>query len=127
MVDKMDLKVLQKSYTFSSSLSTGSQKLGSWIDRRARKLSMKCSKSITLGRDNTISLSFWLGIKLNILCLFGKAFTQNSLPATRPSWSETTNFFFEFQCKDTWNGSISNVYFVLWMTPSSPSDAEVAN
>jgi hypothetical protein len=45
---KMDIKVLQKSNTFSS-LSTGSQKLGSWFDRRARKLSMKCSKSITLG------------------------------------------------------------------------------
>ena len=46
---KMDIKVLQKSNTFSS-LSTGSQKLGSWFDRRARKLSMKCSKSITLGK-----------------------------------------------------------------------------
>ena len=45
---KMDIKVLQKSNTFSS-LSTGSQKLGSWFDRRARKISMKCSKSITLG------------------------------------------------------------------------------
>ena len=46
---KMDIKVLQKSNTFSS-LSSGGQKLGSWFDRRARKLSMKCSKSITLGK-----------------------------------------------------------------------------
>jgi hypothetical protein len=50
-VRKMDIKVLQKSNTFSS-LSTGSQKLGSWFDRRARKLSMKCSKSITLGKNS---------------------------------------------------------------------------
>jgi len=48
--DKMDLKVLQKSNTFSS-LSNGSQMLGSWFDRRAKKLSMKCSKSITLGEQ----------------------------------------------------------------------------
>jgi hypothetical protein len=48
---KMDIKVLQKSNTFSS-LSTGSQKLGSWFDRRARKISMKCSKSITLGKSS---------------------------------------------------------------------------
>ena len=51
---KMDIKVLQKSNTFSS-LSTGSQKLGSWFDRRARKLSMKCSKSITLGESVFLS------------------------------------------------------------------------
>ena len=43
----MDIKVLQKSNTFSS-LSTGGQKIGSWFDRRARKISMKCSKSISV-------------------------------------------------------------------------------
>jgi len=43
----MDIKVLQKSNTFST-LSTGGSKLGSWFDRRARKLSMKCSKSISV-------------------------------------------------------------------------------
>jgi hypothetical protein len=53
---KMDIKVLQKSNTFSS-LSTGSQKLGSWFDRRARKLSMKCSKSITLGECPVVVLA----------------------------------------------------------------------
>lgn len=47
---KMDIKQLslQKSNTFSS-LATGGHRLGTWFDRRARKLSMKCSKSITLG------------------------------------------------------------------------------
>jgi len=45
---KMEIKTLQKSNTFSS-LATGGQRLGTWFDRRARKLSMKCSKSITLG------------------------------------------------------------------------------
>ena len=44
---KMDIKVLQKSNTFST-LSTGGSKIGSWFDRRARKLSMKCSKSISV-------------------------------------------------------------------------------
>lgn len=44
----MEIKTLQKSNTFSS-LATGGQRLGTWFDRRARKLSMKCSKSITLG------------------------------------------------------------------------------
>ena len=43
----MDIKVLQKSNTFST-LSTGGSKIGSWFDRRARKLSMKCSKSISV-------------------------------------------------------------------------------
>jgi len=43
----MDIKVLQKSNTFSS-LSSGGQKIGSWFDRRARKISMKCSKSISV-------------------------------------------------------------------------------
>ena len=49
----MDIKVLQKSNTFSSSLSSGigGLKLGSWFDRKARKISMKCSKSITLGKN----------------------------------------------------------------------------
>ena len=52
----MDIKVLQKSNTFST-LSTGGSKLGSWFDRRARKLSMKCSKSISvLGKKNTTIL-----------------------------------------------------------------------
>ncbi len=45
--------MLQKSNTFSS-LSAVSKRstttIGSWFDRRARKLSMKCSKSITLGK-----------------------------------------------------------------------------
>jgi len=44
----IEIKTLQKSNTFSS-LATGGQRLGTWFDRRARKLSMKCSKSITLG------------------------------------------------------------------------------
>ena len=44
----MEIKTLQKSNTFAS-LATGGQRLGTWFDRRARKLSMKCSKSITLG------------------------------------------------------------------------------
>lgn len=44
----MDIKSLQKSNTFSS-LASGGQRLGTWFDRRARKISMKCSKSITLG------------------------------------------------------------------------------
>ena len=62
----MDIKMLQKSSTFSSlsgvvghvgpnnvntktkSKPIGSN-LGSWFDRRAKKLSMKCSRSITLG------------------------------------------------------------------------------
>lgn len=46
----MDIKSLQKSNTFTSSLSSGGLKIGSWFDRRARKISMKCSKSITLGK-----------------------------------------------------------------------------
>lgn len=46
----MDIKSLQKSNTFTSSLSSGGLKLGSWFDRRARKISMKCSKSMTLGK-----------------------------------------------------------------------------
>ena len=46
----MEIKTLQKSNTFSS-LATGGQRLGTWFDRRARKLSMKCSKSITLGKS----------------------------------------------------------------------------
>jgi len=43
----MDIKTmgLQKSNTFSS-LTTGGQRLGTWFDRRARKLSNKCSKSL---------------------------------------------------------------------------------
>lgn len=45
--EEMDIKVLQKSNTFSS-LSSGGQKIGSWFDRRARKISMKCSKSISV-------------------------------------------------------------------------------
>jgi len=45
---KMEIKTLQKSNTFAS-LASGGQRLGTWFDRRARKLSMKCSKSITLG------------------------------------------------------------------------------
>ena len=46
----MEIKQLQKSSTFSS-LASGGQRLGTWFDRRARKISMKCSKSITLGRS----------------------------------------------------------------------------
>ena len=46
----MDIKSLQKSNTFASSLSSGGLKIGSWFDRRARKISMKCSKSMTLGK-----------------------------------------------------------------------------
>ena len=48
--------MLQKSNTFSSLSAAVSSKrsttstIGSWFDRRARKLSMKCSKSITLGK-----------------------------------------------------------------------------
>ena len=42
----MDIKSLQKSSSFTSSLSTGGLKIGSWFDRRARKISMKCSKSV---------------------------------------------------------------------------------
>ena len=49
MTTALDIKSLQKSNTFSS-LATGGQRLGTWFDRRARKISMKCSKSITLGR-----------------------------------------------------------------------------
>ena len=60
----MDIKMLQKSNTFSSlsghvPVSVASAKknkplgmgsnLGSWFDRRAKKISMKCSRSITLG------------------------------------------------------------------------------
>merc|ERR1712223_1969006 len=43
----MDIKTmgLQKSNTFSS-LTSGGHKLGTWFDRRARKISMKCSKSL---------------------------------------------------------------------------------
>ena len=47
--------MLQKSSTFTSlsSAAAGKKKTGhgfsSWFDRRARKLSMKCSRSITLG------------------------------------------------------------------------------
>jgi len=43
----MDIKTmgLQKSNTFSS-LTTGGHRLGTWFDRRARKLSNKCSKSL---------------------------------------------------------------------------------
>jgi len=48
MTTTMEIKSLAKSNTFSS-LATGGQRLGTWFDRRARKLSMKCSKSITLG------------------------------------------------------------------------------
>lgn len=44
----IDIKTMQKSSTFSS-LASGGQKLGTWFDRRARKISMRCSKSITLG------------------------------------------------------------------------------
>ena len=57
----MDIKMLQKSSTFSSLSGVvpvnkpknklpGSN-LGSWFDRRAKKLSMKCSRSITLGES----------------------------------------------------------------------------
>ena len=46
----MDIKSLQKSSSFASSLSSGGLKIGSWFDRRARKISMKCSKSMTLGK-----------------------------------------------------------------------------
>merc|ERR1719334_1732147 len=45
----VDIKSLQKSSSFTSSLSSGGQRLGTWFDRRARKISMKCSKSMTLG------------------------------------------------------------------------------
>ena len=57
-LNTMDIKVLQKSNTFSS-LSSGGQKIGSWFDRRARKISMKCSKSISvLGKQiHTIILA----------------------------------------------------------------------
>ena len=48
----MDIKSLQKSTSFTSSLSSGGLKIGSWFDRRARKISMKCSKSMTLGKKN---------------------------------------------------------------------------
>jgi hypothetical protein len=55
----MDIKMLQKSSTFTSlsGVVTSAKKgnkpggnFGSWFDRRARKLSMKCSRSITLGK-----------------------------------------------------------------------------
>ena len=46
----VDIKSLQKSSSFTSSLSSGGLKIGSWFDRRARKISMKCSKSMTLGK-----------------------------------------------------------------------------
>ena len=59
----MDIKMLQKSSTFSSlsgvvghvpavsnkPKNKPGSNLGSWFDRRAKKLSMKCSRSITLG------------------------------------------------------------------------------
>ena len=48
----MDIKSLQKSSSFTSSLSSGGLKIGSWFDRRARKISMKCSKSMTLGKTS---------------------------------------------------------------------------
>ena len=61
----MDIKMLQKSSTFSSLSSSAAAakknkpasvvvggNLGSWFDRRAKKLSMKCSRSITLGESN---------------------------------------------------------------------------
>ena len=48
----VDIKTLQKSTSFTSSLSSGGLKLGSWFDRRARKISMKCSKSMTLGKKH---------------------------------------------------------------------------
>ncbi len=51
MTTALEIKSLQKSNTFSS-LATGGQRLGTWFDRRARKISMKCSKSITLGRSD---------------------------------------------------------------------------
>ena len=64
----MEIKMLQKSSTFSS-LSSGtnhnnnnnkkssSSSIGSWFDRRARKLSMRCSKSITLGKTSSLACS----------------------------------------------------------------------
>ena len=52
MSAKMEVKMLQKSNTFTSlsAVSKRSTSIGSWFDRRARKLSMKCSRSITLGK-----------------------------------------------------------------------------
>ena len=64
-IEEMDIKMLQKSSTFSSLSSSAAAaakknkpasvvvggNLGSWFDRRAKKLSMKCSRSITLGES----------------------------------------------------------------------------
>ena len=58
----MEIKTLQKSNTFAS-LASGGQRLGTWFDRRARKLSMKCSKSITLGKSK---LCWYLKKSLNV-------------------------------------------------------------
>ena len=61
-VKTMEIKTLQKSNTFAS-LASGGQRLGTWFDRRARKLSMKCSKSITLGK---FKLCWYLKKSLNV-------------------------------------------------------------
>ena len=51
----MEIKTLQKSNTLAS-LASGGQRLGTWFDRRARKLSMKCSRSITLGELTNVDI-----------------------------------------------------------------------
>ena len=58
----MDIKTMQKSNTFSS-LATNGQKLGTWFDRRARKISMRCSKSITLGTKIVLHIFYSYGDK----------------------------------------------------------------
>lgn len=68
----MDIRVLQKSSTFTSLSTTHAvstagvvstagphpaakakkkASLGAWFDRRARKITLKCSRSITLGKE----------------------------------------------------------------------------
>lgn len=60
MLEVRDVVALLSSNTLAS-LATGGQRLGTWFDRRARKLSMKCSKSITLGKTAPITCNVTLG------------------------------------------------------------------
>ena len=101
----MDIKVLQKSNTFSS-LSSGGQKIGSWFDRRARKISMKCSKSISVLGKTMFSMSVmtsWVNWNSyeSLVCLgcgFGyiKNWFVTCLTFWRKSVNKTTSCFMIF-------------------------------
>jgi hypothetical protein len=79
MTTALEIKSLQKSNTFSS-LATGGQRLGTWFDRRARKISMKCSKSITLGRFLCVRIRHVYDYNLDSI----QGFWQNSDPGPEP-------------------------------------------